>query len=152
MQKVITYLDENGFFTAPSSVHRHHNWRGGLAQHSLGVYKEAVRRGEELPNDSLIICALLHDICKARQFYVDRRGKIRERGLHIKGHGWRSVWLLKDCGLLLTEDERRAIRWHMSGFSKRGRDEDLDQALMSPLWKTIHTADKRDAGRGSYLH
>lgn len=37
MENVIEYLNNSGFFIVPSSIHRHHNWRGGLAQHCLGV-------------------------------------------------------------------------------------------------------------------
>lgn len=38
MDEVIHYLYESNFFIVPSSVNRHHNWRGGLAQHCLGMY------------------------------------------------------------------------------------------------------------------
>ena len=41
IEAVIRYLEDSGFFTAPSSINRHHNWKGGLAEHCLGVYQIA---------------------------------------------------------------------------------------------------------------
>ena len=110
MDNVIHYLNNSGFFIIPSSLHRHHNWCGGLAQHSLGVYMTARENSENLPKDSVIIACLLHDICKAGKYYYDSVGNIHQRLVHIHGHGYRSVKLLEKCGLILTEDERRAIR------------------------------------------
>ena len=74
MDEVINYLCRSGFFIAPSSINRHHNWRGGLAQHCLCVYLTSKEHGEGLPEDSLIITGLLHDICKARKLYYDENG------------------------------------------------------------------------------
>lgn len=62
VEEVIHYLCESGFFVVSSSINRHHNWRGGLAQHCLGVYLTAKEHGEGLPEDSLIIAGLLHDM------------------------------------------------------------------------------------------
>lgn len=31
MKNVLLYLEESGFYEAPSSINRHHNWKGGLA-------------------------------------------------------------------------------------------------------------------------
>lgn len=44
MEKVIGYLNDSGFFSVPSSTRRHHNWRGGLAQHCLGVCLVIVKK------------------------------------------------------------------------------------------------------------
>lgn len=65
---------------------------------------------------------------------------------HIKGHGYRSIKLLNNCGLELSEDERLAIRWHMGGhLAKEDEMADLEKARKSPLWKLIHEADGKDA-------
>lgn len=50
IENVIHYLEESGFYDAPSSICRHHNWRGGLAEHCLGVYKIASELNNELPH------------------------------------------------------------------------------------------------------
>lgn len=147
IENVIHYLEENGFFIVPSSLYRHHNWRGGLAEHSLGVYRIASIKSACLPQASIIIAGLLHDICKASKLYYDEDGNIHEHHTHIKGHGYRSVKLLELCGLELTDDERRAIRWHMGGHHAHGDEEraDLDLARQSQLWSVIKSADRMDA-------
>lgn len=152
--EVIDYLDKSGFFYRASSTYKHHNFPGGLAGHSLGTYREAVADPESrnLPEDSIIIAALLHDICKADRFWFKGRiiNEHRQYGLDSK-HSARSVALLKSCGLDLTEDERLAIRWHMKGdryHSKDPRKEsDHSKAIRTPLWKVVFYADKRDAGK-----
>ncbi|MCD8297229.1 MAG: HD domain-containing protein [Prevotella sp.] len=134
------------FFEVPSSLNRHHHWRGGLAQHCLGVYEKAKEAGADLPEDSLIICGLLHDICKTRKLYYDEEGNVHHQHTHIHGHGHRSIRILEQCGLKLTEDERRAIRWHMGGHhAKPEEEEDVRIARESRLWQVIHQADHRDA-------
>ena len=75
VDNVISNLDDLGFFEAPASTVFHLNTPGGLLQHSLNVYDEAVvlakgqaefrpEMAEKLKDDSLIIAALLHDVGK----------------------------------------------------------------------------------------
>jgi 23S rRNA maturation-related 3'-5' exoribonuclease YhaM len=102
IEAVIQYLEDSGFFTAPSSINGHHNWKGGLAEHCLGVYQIACAHAGDMPKDSIIIAGLLHDICKASRLFYDANGDIQIHHTYIKGHGYRSVKLLERCGLLLT--------------------------------------------------
>jgi len=151
IENVIHYLEESGFYDAPSSICRHHNWRGGLAEHCLGVYKIASELNNELPHESLVIAGILHDICKASKLYYDADGNIQRRHTHIKGHGRRSIKLLEKCGLSLTEDERLAIRWHMGGHHASDEErEEVERARQNPLWKAIHKADQLDASGKFY--
>ena len=39
VKKLLRYLDSSGFFYRPSSANRHHNFPGGLAEHSLGTFR-----------------------------------------------------------------------------------------------------------------
>ena len=150
MRNIIRYLEESGFYEAPCSTCRHHNWRGGLAEHCLGVYRIASEMNNKLPHDSLVIAGILHDICKASKLYFDADGVIRHRHTHIKGHGRRSIKLLEKCGLSLTEDERLAIRWHMGGHHASDEErEEVYRARQNLLWKAIHKADQLDAS-GKY--
>ena len=146
IENVLQYLEDSGFYVVPSSINRHHNWRGGLAQHCLGVYLTAKEHGEGLPEDSLIIAGLLHDICKARKLYYDENGIIHHRHTHIHGHGYRSIKILEECGLELTEEERLAIRWHMGGhYAKNEEVGEVNKARNMKLWQVIHHADHWDA-------
>ena len=150
IHQVIAYLFTSGFFTAPSSVGRHHNWKGGLAEHCLGVYHRALKMAEDLPADSIAIAGLLHDICKASKLYYDGQGNLQRRPVHIKGHGYRSVKLLDLCGLAMTENERRTIRWHMGGHhAAESEQEEVAQTRRLRLWQVIHKADMMDAKYGS---
>lgn len=150
IENVLMYFEESGFYEAPSSICRHHNWKGGLAEHCLGVYRIASELNDELPRESLIIAGILHDICKASKLYYDSDGIIHRRHTQIKGHGRRSIKLLEQCGLLLTEDERLAIRWHMGGHHASNEERaEVERARQNPLWKVIHKADQLDAS-GKY--
>lgn len=152
MDNVIEYLEKNDFFKIPSSLHRHHNWEGGLAQHCLGVYDRLNQTGENLPSDSKIITSFLHDICKARKIYKNGNGEWQERSdeeLHIPGHGERSVKLLEELGLNLQPEEKKAIRWHMGGWKigEKSKEEikDFFSTKKSDLWRLLHNADRYDS-------
>lgn len=151
-EKVIRFLEENEFYTMPSSLSRHHNWEGGLAQHCLGVYDRLKKTGSNLPEESVIITSLLHDICKVNKIYRDKeKGWIEKRDdeLSIPGHGNRSVKLLENMGFKLTPEEKSAIRWHMGGWKigERPKDEirDFFATKKSDLWRLLHNADRYDA-------
>lgn len=75
MEKLIGWMDTNGFFTAPCSGSFHLAYEGGLAEHSLNVMEQALKLAETLDGewkmlnrDSVIIASLLHDLGKTGQF------------------------------------------------------------------------------------
>lgn len=75
MEKLIGWMDTNGFFTAPCSGSFHLAYEGGLAEHSLNVMEQALKLAETLDGewkmlnkDSIIIASLLHDLGKTGQF------------------------------------------------------------------------------------
>ncbi len=140
IDQVISNLEALGFFMAPASTKFHGNYACGLLTHSMNVLKEAklIRESQialrselaaKLPMDSIVIAALLHDVCKAeiykqvKKFRKDANGKWEEYVAYgvdhsdfPLGHGEKSVIRLLCWGLEMTEDEILAIRWHMSGF------------------------------------
>lgn len=82
IKELIEYLEtRTDFFTAPASTKFHNNFEGGLLEHSLNVYENFQimldAKGVQMDEDSIIICALLHDLCKCN-FYVkeDRNRKV----------------------------------------------------------------------------
>ena len=116
IEQVINYLNESGFFESPASVGHHNSFKGGLAKHSLEVFREAVKLNHEkgLPDNSIIICSLLHDICKADQYRIRNNKSVKIEKNCKKGHGRRSMFILKrKCQLPLDYDEEMAIWWHM---------------------------------------
>lgn len=134
MEDVINFLEKSDFFTAPSSTRFHGSYEGGLLEHSMKVYeilKEKVKNTciqIDTPPESIIIMALLHDICKANFYKVDYRNAKNALGEWEKvpyytiddtipyGHGEKSVMMLTEY-IKLTNEEKYAIRWHM-GFSE----------------------------------
>lgn len=76
MGDLINWLESSDYFTAPSSTKYHGNYPGGLADHSLNVYDSLVLLNEEfsenkIAQDSIIIVALLHDLCKTGYYVED---------------------------------------------------------------------------------
>lgn len=140
IEEVINYLEESGFFTAPASTKYHLSFEGGLMEHCMNVYNMAIAmRGpivamkpemeEKLPEKSIIIAALLHDICKANIYKKTKKWDLGKDGNPVEqekyttnysempvGHGEKSVIMLLSLGLKLTLDETVAIRWHMGAW------------------------------------
>ena len=94
IEELITWLDKNSdFFIAPASTYYHNSVKGGLLNHSLNVYKAAKmllagastlaieeKNISSIQEESIIICTLLHDVCKT-SFY-DQIQKV-----------WKDEWL-----------------------------------------------------------
>ncbi len=72
---LLSWLDKTDFFDAPASTRFHGACAHGLVMHSLNVYKALVNRyADENDNpESLAICALLHDLCKANYYKLGTR-------------------------------------------------------------------------------
>ena len=139
MDSLISWMNENGFFKAPCSTSHHLCVEGGLAEHSLNVYRSMILLsktllGEDLEDkitDSIIICSLLHDIGKVGQFRksyymenylskVDKEGNpvrseskpfITNKDLLNIPHDVRSITILSKF-IDLTEEEQFAILYH----------------------------------------
>ena len=137
---VINGLERLGFFKAPASSRNHLAVEGGLCQHSLNVYNQAIgirkfqvtinpAMEKLLPEKSVAAAALLHDVCKAEiykpveKFRKDANNQWEKYQTWDKdyshapfGHGEKSVIRLLMMGMKLTRDEMLAIRWHMAAW------------------------------------
>ncbi len=157
-ERLLTWLSNTDFFTAPASTRYHCAFEGGLVKHSVNVYHALMKHFEpDVDNkESFAICGLLHDVCKA-QFYKlgSRNVKNPETGrwepqpyYSIEdefpfGHGEKSVFLIERF-LRLKPSEAMAIRWHMGGFDNaaQGGSMALSQAYERyPLAVKLHMAD-----------
>ena len=146
VDKMISWMESNSFFDASASVSKHNAFRGGLAKHSLEVYREAMKLNEtmKLPDTSVTLCALLHDVCKADQYYVDDAGIPRCNKMNIsKGHGRRSMFIVLRAGLPLNYDEAMAIWWHMGPYegSVKYHQKEYNESLSIDLCNLIRKAD-----------
>lgn len=186
IEDLISFLRKSDFYTAPASTRYHSCHEGGLAEHSLNVYhclceklnsdmlcvcfdsiidpsNDAGEETQELDN-SLIIIALLHDICKTymydtewknKKVYSDTGSKSDTNGrfdwvtvagytVNDKfpyGHGEKSVMMIEQF-IKLKPFERYAIRWHM-GFTEPKENWNVLSAAIRkyPLILAVHEAD-----------
>lgn len=133
---LIAWLLSTDFFTAPASRNQHLDFEGGLAEHSINVYKRLRNlveseygNFETISEESIALCGLMHDLCKIDFYKIDYRN-VKENGVWIQkpyytiedklpyGHGEKSVYIINGF-LRLTRDEALAINWHMGGFDDR---------------------------------
>ena len=165
MDELITWLEKSSFFDMPASTRFHGNYDGGLAEHSLNVYKALVQLRQlyqkqfgmkNLPIESVIICALCHDFCKIDFYKKELRNvKNMETGQWETkeiygcndqfgmGHGECSVFLIQNF-IQMTEEEILAIRWHMGAYDSavKGGDRSINVAeSKTPFVALLHMAD-----------
>lgn len=170
IEEVLKGIGKLGFYEAPASAKHHLAEEGGLLQHSLNVYEQAMQiravQVKMLPGlegrlwpESVAIAALLHDVCKAdiyrrvEKFRKDSNGAWEKYLAYEQdqshcplGHGEKSVIRLLRMGLDLTEDEIYAIRWHMAGWDlsdyRESRDSFGKACDKCPLLSVIIAADE----------
>jgi len=136
IESLIDYLEKSDFFVAPASTQYHGSYEGGLAEHSLNVLDALISLYEfyvsayqtpTIPEDSLILVALLHDLCKINCYHEDFRNVKNDQGVWEKvptykreplfpmGHGGKSVFIAQSF-ISLTSEEAQAIYWHMGAY------------------------------------
>lgn len=137
IEYVLEYMQKHAFYT--QRCHGHHRHEGGLSEHSWQTYQIALQLVEEgkatdpayndIDMNSLAICSLLHDFHKCNGMS------------DVGGHGLRSVMMLAELGVLLSEDEYLAIRFYMSLNDHKSHTL-FKEAHHCLLRKIVHTADK----------
>lgn len=159
LEDLLEWLQKSDFFRAPASTHFHGAYEGGLCEHSFDVYECAkkVCAGYDLEfdNESLLIAALFHDLCKVNFYKIEMRNrKIDGRWQEVPsytveekyafgGHGSKSVFLIQQFMKLETA-EAAAINCHM-GFSDVAPNNTavISRAYSAfPLAWVIHVADE----------
>jgi hypothetical protein len=115
------------FFDQPASTKFHGNSLGGLARHCLEVYRFFSNMVKEnhliILEDSVIICALFHDLCKWNLYHpkLTVKGMLYESTPFTSkdecplGHGEESISILADY-IKLIPLEKLIIRWHMAPY------------------------------------
>jgi len=162
-KELLEYLKKSDFFSAPASTQFHSAYEGGLAEHSICVYKRflnAVKQEygqdyqQKISDESIAICALLHDLCKIDIYKTEMRNKkidgnwvqvphyVIEDSLPY-GHGEKSVYIISGF-MKLTREEAMIINWHMGGFDSRvkGGSYSISDAFYKfPNAVLFHTSD-----------
>lgn len=152
------WLQGTDFLRAPASTRWHGAHEGGLVEHSLAVHDRLVQLdgdfGFGLAKDSMALCALLHDVCKADCYVPDTRNVKDERGVWHKvpcyrfeerypfgGHGSKSVYLVQSF-VRLEPEEAAAINCHMGQFDATAYSKPSEVFAANPLAWALHVADE----------
>ena len=137
IEELMKFIRKSDFYSAPASTRYHGANEGGLLEHSLNVHRNLSQKLSEstlwkdtlsdVPEESIIIVSLLHDICKTYYYTTEMRNK-KVNGVWEQvpfyavddkipyGHGEKSVMMIEEY-IKLTPQERYAIRWHMGPYS-----------------------------------
>ena len=117
MGNLLDFLFASDYFTAPASTKFHNSFPGGLCLHSLNVMFAFSRTNKclenPIPEESVIICGLLHDLCKVDTYTKTDNGYVTVKGQ--KGHASRSISMIEEY-VKLTPLEDDIIRFHMGLF------------------------------------
>ena len=163
--KLLAWIESSDFFAAPASTRFHLSSPGGLLEHSLHVFERmkaicaneaTITPGFNEPSmETIAVCGLLHDICKANFYAVEMRNRKNDQGRWEQypfyvvddklpyGHGEKSVYISSGF-MRLSREEAMAIRWHM-GFADndfQGGGYSVGNAFEKfPLAVLLHIAD-----------
>lgn len=159
INELIEFIQKTDFFKAPASTRFHGDHEGGLVEHSIKVYEILKHKVEtniepiKVSEESLIIIALLHDLCKANFYKVDYRNAKNALGVWEKvpyytvddtipyGHGEKSVMMITEY-MKLTPEEKYCIRWHMGFTEPKEQYTTIGLAYKKyPLALLVHEAD-----------
>lgn len=161
IDKLLAWLEKSDFFTCPASTRFHGAYAGGLLEHSLNVYSELCRLSKAYPEfsfseESMIIVALFHDLCKVNFYGVEKRNRKNDttgqwekydaytydEQFCFGGHGSKSVYLTQYF-IKLTPEEAVAINCHMGAYDG---NKDAGRAYEHfPLAWMLHVADESAA-------
>lgn len=174
INELIAYIKSTDFYKAPASTRFHSCHEGGLLEHSLNVYNCLKHKKDNstiwhkalanIDDESLIISALLHDLCKANYYTVEMKNKkvYSEDGKKIDNNGkfdWVTVpgYTVDDthplghgeCSAIIVQSfmklkpcELYAIRWHMGWTEPKENWNYLSAAVKKySLVLALHEAD-----------
>lgn len=155
MTELLKEMKKGGFFSSPCSAKFHLCEAGGLAEHSINVYRTAKELNAALraniPEDTIAIVSLLHDLGKMGDYnkpnYVEnilKSGKQSEaepyksnKELLYIPHEVRSI-AIAERFIKLTEEEEQAILYHNGLYGDFKYDINGKE---TPLYMILHFAD-----------
>lgn len=158
--KLLTWLRNTDFWTAPASTRYHLNCEGGLLEHSVHVWQRLRKLymdeyGDQLDaaiEEKLAVVGLLHDLCKVDVYKTEFRNKKNEKGQWERvpyytfdddlpyGHGEKSVYIISGF-MRLSREEAFAIRYHMGAWMDGEKNNVSKTFNMFPLALLAHVAD-----------
>ena len=133
IDNLIQFVKDSNYLTT-AKCHSHHKCQNGLMMHSLEVLDCMLNNNlVGIPRESIILVALCHDLGKAR---------LNRKKIGSGDHPQRSIAILNQCGVELTDDERDAIlNHHPKGFGDW-----FANAFNSPLQMLLQIGDCKSTG------
>lgn len=158
IKQLIEWLNNTDFKVAPASTRYHGCYEGGLLEHSLNVYSELIRQKDlikllNIPQDTLIITALLHDLCKVNYYKMEMRN-VKKNGTWVQepyytvddfypiGHGEKSIIMALEF-IKLNDVEIAMIRNHMGSYVDNNYFNSSALFNKYPESLVLHMADMR---------
>lgn len=133
IDNLIQFVKDSNYLTT-AQCYSHHKCQHGLMMHSLEVLDCMLNNNlVGIPRESIILVALCHDLGKAR---------LNRKKIGSGDHPQRSIDILNQCGVELTDDERDAIlNHHPKGFGDW-----FANAFNSPLQMLLQIGDCKSTG------
>lgn len=151
----IAGFDTNGFFSSPASTKYHGAYDGGLFDHSLEVYRCALKLAKAFDMDDInkisFEACMFHDLCKV--------GLYEKRGIHnipkdsfpkeyvyadnyvALPHGSESVFRIRTLGIKIPRKWEIAVAYHMGAFEADNARTYGNYCERIPELLLLHTAD-----------
>lgn len=156
----LEWLDATDFYKSPASTNHHDSESGGLLKHSVNVTNIMLTFQYKLPYkppiESIIICGLFHDICKAQSYKPIKKWRkdsndnweqyetyVFDEELKYGGHGSKSVFLLQKY-MDLSVQEATAIHAHMGAWDATKYSNPGSVYGWNPLAWLLHISDEFD--------
>lgn len=158
VQLLLEKLDER-FAIAPASsrLKQHSCFPGGLVDHSIRVLANALKIKDFYPEnniskDSLIIVCLFHDLGKVgdlendyyepqtSEWHKDKLGElyVQNKKLTYMTVPHRSLWLLQQFGIKLTQEEFVAVMIHDGQYTDANKPYSMKECMLADI---LHVAD-----------
>lgn len=157
--RMLKWLENSDFFTAPASTRFHDTFPGGLCAHSLRVHDEMQRLAAlyrdtaRASQETIAIISLLHDVCKVNCYKHDTRNvKVDgtwttvpfyrfEEDMPMGFHGPKSVFIISQF-MELSPVEMACIANHMGAYGAMDGGRALSSVFDKyPLALLLHAAD-----------
>lgn len=154
-EKNIDGFDTNGFFSSPASTKYHGAYDGGLFDHSLEVYRCALKLAKAFDMDDInkisFEACMFHDLCKV--------GLYEKRSIHnipkdsfpkeyayadnyiALPHGSESVVRIRTLGIRIPRRWEIAVAYHMGAFEADNARTYGNYCERIPDLLLLHTAD-----------
>lgn len=158
IERLMGWLEDTDFYTAPASTRFHGAHMGGLVMHSLNVYSQLKKLcgwyGCDASDESIAIVSLFHDLCKVGVYKTEMRWRKDknnqweqyptykfEEDFAYGGHGAKSVFLVQTF-IQLTPEEASAINCHMGQWDATNYSNPTSVYERNTLAWLLHVADE----------